>query len=246
MGYRTRDSARRSTGDRGIHPVLVVVATLAAVNVLSNQVAGGWYVPLAVATAVAITAYAVGVDGCSARDLGWDPAALRSGITWGLVLVAGVALVYAVGAALPLTRPLFEDTRVAGLDGADVVYRAAIRVPLGTVALEETAFRSVLLAMFLARTSTVRAVAWSSLLFGLWHVLPALGMGNANPVLEQHLAGPAGTVVTVAGGVAGTALAGGFFCWLRLRTGSILSPMLLHWATNGLGYVVAWLVLRAG
>jgi uncharacterized protein len=46
--------------------------------------------------------------------------------------------------------------------------------------------------------------------------------------------------------VAGTALAGLVFCWLRLRSGSLLAPALAHWASNGLGYALAFVVLAGG
>lgn len=72
-----------------------------------------------------------------------------------------------------------------------------------------------------ARAATVG----SSVLFGLWHVLPALGSD----------AGPGGAGARTAGTVLVTGLAGLGFCWLRVRSGSLLAPALLHWALNGLG-----------
>ena len=39
-----------------------------------------------------------------------------------------------------------------------------------------------------------------------------------------------------------TAAAGLVFCWLRIRSGSLFASMGLHWATNGLGYLVAYVV----
>jgi membrane protease YdiL (CAAX protease family) len=47
----------------------------------------------------------------------------------------------------------------------------------------------------------------------------------------------------VAFGIASTFVAGVVLCELRRRSGSLLAPLGLHWATNGLGYVVgamAW------
>jgi membrane protease YdiL (CAAX protease family) len=46
-------------------------------------------------------------------------------------------------------------------------------------------------------------------------------------------------LVTVAGTVLFTAVAGVVFAELRRRSGSIVAPMLLHWATNGLAVVAA-------
>jgi membrane protease YdiL (CAAX protease family) len=39
-----------------------------------------------------------------------------------------------------------------------------------------------------------------------------------------------------------TAAAGCLFCELRRRSGSLLAPMGLHWATNALGYLFAFLL----
>jgi membrane protease YdiL (CAAX protease family) len=47
--------------------------------------------------------------------------------------------------------------------------------------------------------------------------------------------GPAGTVLRVVGTVLLTGLGGVVFCELRARSGSLLAPILLHWAINGLG-----------
>jgi uncharacterized protein len=35
-----------------------------------------------------------------------------------------------------------------------------------------------------------------------------------------------------------TSLAGALLCWLRLRSGSLLAPILTHWTVNGLGVIV--------
>jgi membrane protease YdiL (CAAX protease family) len=67
-----------------------------------------------------------------------------------------------------------------------------------------------------------------------------------NPVTEPLAGDPAGRALGVAAAVAGTAVAGLVFCWLRLRSGSLLAPALVHWALNGLGYLLAFLVLSAG
>ena len=57
--------------------------------------------------------------------------------------MALVSVVYLVGVVVPLTRPAFLDARYhLGLHGALVT--AFVVIPLGTILLEEVAFRSVL------------------------------------------------------------------------------------------------------
>lgn len=42
-----------------------------------------------------------------------------------------------------------------------------------------------------------------------------------------------------------TAAAGAVLCELRRRSGSLLAPMALHWATNALGYLAGYLIRLA-
>jgi len=154
-----------------------------------------------------------------------------------------VAGLLAVGVALPATRELFADRRVDEGSVAALLYATLVRIPLGTALLEETLFRGVLLGLGLRRWPLRVAVAWSSALFGLWHVLPAGGLSGYNPVVADAVHGPAGRLVVTAAAVAATALAGLAFCWLRLRAGSLLAPVMLHAAANSVAYAAAWVVL---
>ena len=72
----------------------------------------------------------------------------------------------------PSTQPLFADYRVRQLSSGRARYEAAIRIPLGTALGEELIFRGALFGLLRRRHSTFTAVTVSSLLFGLWHVLP--------------------------------------------------------------------------
>lgn len=218
----------------------MTVLALVAVNVASNRlVPRAWYVPFAVASAAALLVVARRVDRLSWDDLGLGRATTRSGMRWGAVLASSVLCLYLVAMALPWTRDLFLDERVEGLSLAGAAFAAFIRVPLGTVLLEEVAFRSVLPAALDVRTRTRTAVVLSSVAFGLWHVLPAMGLGSVNPVAEDTVGALPGWV-TVAGAVLSTAVVGVWFSFLRYRSRSLLAPIALHWATNGLGYLFAW------
>jgi uncharacterized protein len=178
-------------------------------------------------------------DGCSWTALGLGRESLGPGLRWAGVLIAAVLLGYVVAAALPLTKQAFADTRATSLSGAALLWHLLVRIPLGTALLEEVAFRGVLYAMLERRRGVRTAVVGSSLLFGLWHVLPSLGLRRANAAVADVLgSGPAGAVVAA---VAATTLAGVVFCELRRRSGGLLAPFALHWALNALGLLVAWL-----
>jgi membrane protease YdiL (CAAX protease family) len=48
----------------------------------------------------------------------------------------------------------------------------------------------------------------------------------------------------VVGAVAVTFIAGLAFCWLRLRSRSLIAPVMAHVATNGLALTVAWFTVH--
>lgn len=122
-----------------------------------------------------------------------------------------------------------------------VALTVLVVIPLGTVLPEELAFRGLLLPL-LGRGRGLAAAIWlSSGLFGLWHVLPSLGGGAANAAVVGAVGGDtAGTVARVVATVCATSLAGVVLCWLRLRSGSLVAPLLAHWTVNGLGVIVVW------
>ena len=165
----------------------------------------------------------------------------RSGLRWGGASAAAVVLGYAV--ALGVARDALARSADPGWPAA--LAGALVIVPLGTVLAEELAFRGVLWALFRRRYGERSATVLSSVLFGLWHVLPALGGGPANEVAAGALGGgPAGTVARVLGPVLVTTVGGAVFCWLRVRSGSLLAPVLLHWALNGLGLLAVQLAAQ--
>jgi len=67
-----------------------------------------------------------------------------------------------------------------------------------------------------------------------------------NPAVAGFSASVAGRVLVVLGSVTVTFVAGLVFCWLRLRSRSLIAPVMAHCATNGLALVVAWFTIRHG
>ena len=157
----------------------------------------------------------------------------RQGLRLGLLAVAVVGAGIVLGAVLPVTRDLFE--RAPGPDGAAAaLYAVVIAIPLGTVALEELAFRGSLLALVRREASGMTAALTSSLLFAAWHVIPSVWSSTSET--EAAVSSPLPLVLVA------TFLAGLAFCWLRLRSGSLLAPFLAHVATNSFATLSVWLV----
>jgi membrane protease YdiL (CAAX protease family) len=216
------------------------IAVLTAANVLNNKIAPRLG-PLTSTVATAALVAMARRSGVSWQELGFEHG--RRGAVAGGVLAAAVAGVYAAGIALPRTRPLFHDDRALSLSRARVLEEALLQVPLGTVLLEEVGFRGALYGMLRRRHGTAAATAVSSALFGLWHILPAIDMARANPALGAALTagespGHLDAARVVAGSVVSTAAAGVLFCELRRRRG-LVTPVMLHLATNSLGYAFA-------
>jgi membrane protease YdiL (CAAX protease family) len=223
------------------------VAVLGVVNLLNNRYARRAYVATSLITVVVLLAL-LWLAGGTWADAGLARDTLGPGLAWGAVLVAAVAVGCALAAALPWTRQMFVDNRVVGVRPREVAYETLVRIPIGTVALEEVAFRGVLYGLaVLAYDRVVWATVLSAGLFGLWHVFPARELLALNPAAGRVFR--TRNMLIVPAAVLATALVGVVFAEIRRRTGSLVPVLALHWATNALGYLTAFVVtrwLRAG
>ena len=204
-------------------------------NLIGNlALPDAWYVPanLVVAAALVAGARAIGLEW---GELGLDRKSLGRGALIGLAAAALVALVIGLGLIVPAIESYFEDDGVAEDSTFDRWYVPLVRIPLGTAVFEEVLFRSVLLAVAVRLWGLRRAVASTSILFGLWHVVPAW---------ESSSGSAAATVGVIGATVLITTVAGVLFAVLRVWSGSVLAPVLAHWATNSLSYGAALLALE--
>jgi membrane protease YdiL (CAAX protease family) len=230
---------------RGMRAGLVVVAVLAVLagaNVLIRfgPPHTGLVVGPAVALALLLKARWAGLTW---DDLGLGRRSLRTGAIYAGILVAAVAALYLLGALLPVIRTAFLDARYR-LEPGHALLTALLIVPVGTVLLEEVAFRGVLFGLFRRFGGASWASGISSGLFGAWHILPSMRLGAANYAVGAAFgpAGGAAQVLMVATVVGFTAIAGVLLCELRRRSGSLLAAAGLHWATNGLGVLLTALI----
>lgn len=222
----------------GRQAVGLVLAAL-AVNLLVNEAVPGAHLAAGLGLAACLLAIAR-AGGLAAADLGLARAALGTGLRWGGAAAALVGVGYALAWLIPGVRQALPE---GDGDLGRVALTVLVVIPLGTVLPEELAFRGLLLPL-LGRGRGLNAAIWlSSGLFGLWHVLPSLGGGAANAAIVGAVGGDtAGTIARVVATVCVTSLAGVVLCWLRLRSGSLVAPLLAHWTVNGLGVIVILLV----
>lgn len=222
---------------------ITVVLGLLGLN-LANHLLGWDSLWLGPAGAVALIAFAR-ASGLTWHQLGLGRGSHASGLRWGGVVIAAVALVYLIGVLLPVTRSAFLDVRYH-LPPAGVLLTAFVMIPLGTVLLEEVAFRSVLWGFLSRHARMWQVLGGSSLLFGLWHVIPASASVSGNAAIGSIFGalGAYATIAVVVGTVCFTAVGGLVAGELRRRSGSLLASMGMHWATNGLGVLFGSLAWR--
>jgi membrane protease YdiL (CAAX protease family) len=225
--------------------LLVVVCVLAAANIGSRYVPGLLHVVLAplIAGVLVLVARAAGLTW---YDLAMKRSTLRRGIEYAALAVTGTLVVYLVAVLWPVTQQWFLDTRYRA-GGSALAFAALVAIPVGTVLLEEVAFRGVLWGLVSRRFGRFAATGVTSSLFGLWHILPSLSFSRDNRAVTAavpHLAQVRPLVVI--GTVVFTTLAGVVLAELRRRSGSLIAPAALHWATNALGVLLSGLVWAQG
>ena len=181
-------------------------------------------------TAAIATAFAIG-SGLKAADLGLSRDTVGRGLKYSAGIVAATVAVIVAGVTIPSTRELFQNEAYRELGAAFV--SAGVLIPLQTVIPEEMLFRGVLLGALLRRHSTAVAVSVQAVLFGLWHVVSSTGLAADNQGIDRLVGhGPLGTALGVLAAVIFTTAAGLVFGWLRVRTGSLLPSIALHWAAR--------------
>lgn len=220
-------------------PTIALMVCLVFYNLLANR----WppfnralYVPMNLALGAAVVAFGWVALDVGRRDIfgAAAPYALEKGILMGAVVAAPLflALIW------PRTAKLVADERVGHLAGAGLLYQVLIRIPLGTAALEEVAFRGVVFSA-LRDLGDVQAALVSSITFGLWHIGPTINLVRAN----RSNASVRTIVSVITGAVLFTTAAGLVFVWMRLET-NLVGAIALHATVNGLGTLAAVLARR--
>jgi uncharacterized protein len=218
--------------------------SLSLLIVAYNNVANRWtrfhgsaYVPLNLAFTGAVTLGSAATLGLSRAELGLDGDISDAGVSFAAVAVFGIG---AFSLARSRHAKRIADKRVANLRGPELAFYVLARIPLGTAVAEEVLFRGVLFAVWRdVGMSSLGAALLASLAFGLWHVSPTIiGIRINDPQVSGRRLRAA-----VAGAVLFTTVAGLALTWLRLRTGGLIAPIVMH---GGINSVSALAAVRAG
>ncbi len=223
---------------------LVAILALAGyANVIANEVLDdAWHIPfnlgiLGVAILIARRA------GTTWTTMGLRTDRVKRGLGVGGVVIAVIAAGVAVGIAIPATRELFKDDRIIDNSVAWVLFQAFVRIPLATALYEEVLFRGIVFGMLIRRRSPLTAGLMTSVLFGLWHILPTIETLNTNPGGDMFT-GIIGLGVAIIGAIAGTFVAGLGFLWIRLYANSTYASVLAHIGTNSVAMLGSLLVVH--
>ena len=222
--------------------LLGLLGLMVIASITTYKAQNGWY--------VLVSFFWTGIFlqfGRSVANLSWADMGMHRwlhGLVWGGSCILIVTVAMAAGVAIPRLHPLFADERIFSVSGSQIAQKALVEVPIGTVLLEEVVFRGVLMGVLTVQYGWIWGLVGSSLVFGFWHILPALEMHGAHALTNRLGNGWRGTVTTVLGTVLATGMAGIGFGLLRMGSGCILAPMGLHWATNSTGSIAAWLVAK--
>lgn len=141
---------------------------------------------------------------------------------------------------LPFLRHIFLGESFANARVRKVFFEAGFRIPLGTALVEEILFRGVLLGILLQSYSPLTSTIIAAAVFGLWHIAPSINSIESNTAVQERLRSKSlHAKGSVAGIVLVTFIAGLFFNWLRIISGTILTTWLVHWAINSSGAVAS-------
>jgi membrane protease YdiL (CAAX protease family) len=222
--------------------MVAVLSLLVTATVLVNLVLPAWAYPLSGLVVVAALLAVARWSGLRPRSIGLDSRHLRRPAIFGLAGLGAIGLVFGVALVIPELRGLFSSGRLETLGVGTLLWVTLIRIPLGTVLLEEIAFRGVLPALMGAGDRwRWRPVLVAAALFGLWHAFPSMTLVQ-NDTVGNAFSGVPIVIVSLltmlAAAVAGVALQ-----WWRHTGRGLLAPMLVHLATNSGGVLIAWWLL---
>ncbi len=222
--------------------VAAVIVVLVVWNVLSNTLPPGGQLPISVIGAAGLVLIARR-SGLEWSDLGLARKNLGDGVRVGAIAAGVLVLALITAAAIPDTRTVLADGRFVGMELPRALYEMLVRIPLAVALTEEIAFRGVLLGMLMVRTTALRAVVISSVIFGLWHLLPGMSaLETVSGIVEMSSTGVEMGLVAVQ--VVVTGLAGVVFSWLRLRGGHVASSILVHAPLNSVSFAIGWLAVQ--
>jgi membrane protease YdiL (CAAX protease family) len=165
-------------------------------------------------------------------DIGLAKSKLYSGLVLALKMVAVYTLFLLI--AFLVAKDLFKDPRYHHSVGR-ALYTSLIILPLKTVLFEELVFRGIIPAIFDKLRGVKFAIVGSAILFGLWHL--ATGLGLNGDLKSNNIVLPGFVILAFIFMV--TSVAGLILGYLRYKSDSLLTPIIIHWFINASALILA-------
>ena len=177
------------------------------------------------------------IDIAISKDIGFSIKHIKSSLYFISPIL--VVMILAAAAVSTVSPDLFLDQR-HNKAPIEIFFYILFIIPLSSVLIEEVIFRGVIPFVLSKKSSIKSSYVVSSLMFGLWHVVTAgsVSLNFARNQLIPEAVMVSSTIVLF------TFLVGLFFSWLRVRTKSLFAPIFVHWFSNGLGVLLAYLASR--
>lgn len=228
--------------ERRVPAIVAAVLLLVVATMLINWVLPAWGYPVCGTVTAGFLVALASWSGLEPSRIGLDRHYVGRAAVIGLLGLGLVGLAFGAALAIPALRLIFVHSGMGAPAAGDLLWQVLVRIPLGTVLLEEVAFRGVLPALFGGgRQWRWKAVLGAAALFGLWHVYPALALERNAMVREYFGALPlAALPVLVMLAAAG---AGVVLYWCRHAGRGLLSPALVHLATNSGALFFVWFLV---
>ncbi len=222
--------------------LFVLLGILFAYNIIINKyLPERYHLLFAVSLSTVLIWWRVTQSDIPLGQVGVALSSAIKGLIYGGIAYGIISLIIALTVLIPRTRDLFHDDRAISLNIRQLLYKALVNIPIGTVFLEEVVFRGVMLVLLMEQTTTMWAIVISSIFFGMWHILPAIANLKANKQLRKM---KYGALIVILGTVFVTFLAGVGFGMLKIASGSLIAPMLAHYAINSGGLITSWWLHR--
>lgn len=173
----------------------------------------------------------------SLRDTGLIGGNIKQILLWALLPVIVIALVAFV--AFLIKQDLFLDKRY-DFALSRMLFYVLVVIPFTTVFLEEFIFRGFMWSYIKKYKTVLWATIGSSVLFSLWHILPAKAMDRTT-LASYNISSGITLLLIIGGTLVATLLAGVVLCELRKRSNSLYPPIAAHWAINSIAVIFAYI-----
>ncbi|MCK4575714.1 CPBP family intramembrane metalloprotease [candidate division WOR-3 bacterium] len=174
-------------------------------------------------------------------DLGWTKQNLGRSILWGLGLTLLIILPFLI---LLWLRPFLGlnigPPRLPIDSRLDFLWRIIFRIPLGTALFEEMLFRGILYGYLIKKCSAWKTVLFTSLLFSLWHITPALETVRYNFQVGAVLLGIGLWLLFLVSSF----IAGLLIGWVRYRGKNIAGCIIAHALINSFALVIIYSIWK--